>query len=170
MRTKEQFKAYVYQKAEAKRKENTRMRNIWLRGVAACSLLIVIGIVALFGGIGIDNVTEDLAPAEAEPKLKSQSTYTYSAVLDGAAECVLETECAMLADDAASNVGAAGTGLNILEIAKKECTVEYDTYTVEYDEPEELWIVVFYTEGVAGGDQTVYIGTDGSVNKIVYGE
>ena len=170
MRTKEQFKAYVYEKAEAKKAENARMRNIWLRSVATCSLIIIIGIVAIFGGIGIDNGLAELAPAEASPLLKTQSAYMYSAAFDGAVNYAVEAESAMFADDAAEVGRSGGSGMDVLEIAKKECTVEYDSYTVEYDEAEELWIVVFYTEGVAGGDQTVYIDNDGTVNKIVYGE
>jgi hypothetical protein len=33
-----------------------------------------------------------------------------------------------------------------------------------------MWKIVFYTEGVAGGDQTVYLDKDGITVLIVFGE
>lgn len=43
MRSKEQFKAYVYEKADAARVRNKRSRAAWARGAVAFSLLIVVG-------------------------------------------------------------------------------------------------------------------------------
>ena len=59
---------------------------------------------------------------------------------------------------------------DLLELAKNECTVEYDAYDIAFDEENEVWRVVFYKSGTVGGDQTVYIGADGKTKLIVYGE
>lgn len=57
-----------------------------------------------------------------------------------------------------------------LELAKKECTVEYDTTNVYYDAETVMWKVVFSTAGMLGGDQTVYLDGSGITCLVVYGE
>lgn len=56
------------------------------------------------------------------------------------------------------------------ERAKNECTVEYDTVTVQYDDTEKVWSVTFSTRGTLGGCQTVYLNQNGVTLLIVYGE
>ena len=59
-----------------------------------------------------------------------------------------------------------------LKLAEKECSVEYDTVKVSYDEDLRIYRISFYKEDVYidGGDQTVYINQDGVTQLIVYGE
>ncbi len=58
MRTKEQFRAYVYKKADEKKTYLRKSRAAWIRGTAAFSLLVVIGGVMLYGR-GIDQKAFD---------------------------------------------------------------------------------------------------------------
>ena len=57
-----------------------------------------------------------------------------------------------------------------LERAKKECTIEWDTSHVSFDKELSVWMVSFYTEGMLGGDQCVYLDSNGITLLIVYGE
>ena len=59
----------------------------------------------------------------------------------------------------------------IIERAKSECTIAYDTATISgYDDAEDMWMVVFSTSGTLGGCQTVYLDGHGVTHLIVYGE
>lgn len=57
-----------------------------------------------------------------------------------------------------------------LERAKKECTIEWDSFGVSFDNESTVWMVSFYTEGMLGGDQVVYLDGNGKTLLIVYGE
>jgi len=57
-----------------------------------------------------------------------------------------------------------------LERAKKECTIEWDASHVSFDNELNVWMVSFYTEGMLGGDQCVYLDSNGKTLLIVYGE
>ena len=57
-----------------------------------------------------------------------------------------------------------------VELAKKECTVEYDTFSVSYDQDAEIYCVSFGIEDLDGGNQDVYINQNGITELIVYGE
>ncbi len=57
-----------------------------------------------------------------------------------------------------------------VERAKNECTIGYDSVSVAYDSRESVWEIVFYTQGVLGGCQSVYMNKDGVTLLIVYGE
>ena len=57
-----------------------------------------------------------------------------------------------------------------LELAKNECTVEYDTTNIYYDRGTAMWKVAFFTAGILGGDQTVYLDGNGITRLVVYGE
>lgn len=59
---------------------------------------------------------------------------------------------------------------NVAERAKNECTVEYDSVTTYFDTDECVWKVHFCTDGMVGGDQSVYLDYDGKTLLIVYGE
>lgn len=59
---------------------------------------------------------------------------------------------------------------NAAEHAKNECTVEYDSVATWFDPDECVWKVQFYTSGMSGGDQTVYLDDTGKTLLIVYGE
>ncbi len=63
----------------------------------------------------------------------------------------------------------SGVG-DALGLAMLECTVKYDATKAYYDANADAWKVVFYTEGVDGGCQTVYLGGNGITLLIVYGE
>ena len=57
-----------------------------------------------------------------------------------------------------------------LERAKNECTIEWDSFGVSFDNESTVWMVSFYTEGMLGGDQVVYLDGTGKTLLIVYGE
>ena len=59
---------------------------------------------------------------------------------------------------------------NVAERAKNECTVEYNSITTYFDTDECVWKVHFCTDGMVGGDQSVYLDCDGKTVLIVYGE
>ena len=54
--------------------------------------------------------------------------------------------------------------------ALNECTIEYDTVTVNYDEAAEVWEVMYSTANTLGNCQSVYMDRDGVTLLIVYGE
>ena len=57
-----------------------------------------------------------------------------------------------------------------IERAKNESSLEYDTTKVWYDASADIWRVQFYMSGTVGGDQTVYLDSDGKTVLVVYGE
>lgn len=57
-----------------------------------------------------------------------------------------------------------------IQQAENERTIEYDTTAVCYDPVSDIWRVLFYTEGILGGCQTVYMDSNGITCLIVYGE
>ena len=165
MRTREQFKAYVYEKADRKMHEQKKSRKIFYKSAVSLSLLLIIGGAFLYSNIGVGNITEECAPlkmasvedgafvvADVAKSTGNGSIYGYSYSLDDKAEVQTESM------------------LDVLAIAKNVCTVEYDNYNIEYDEVSKLWKVDFFKSETAGGSQTVYIDENGTVKEIVYGE
>lgn len=63
-----------------------------------------------------------------------------------------------------------GNGEKALKLAENEVTIPYNQTYVAYDEKEDMWEVNFSTKNQFGGDQTVYLTSDGLTVKIVYGE
>lgn len=57
-----------------------------------------------------------------------------------------------------------------VENAAKECTVEHTSAAVFYDEETNMWMVNFYTIGMIGGSEEVYMNSNGETQLIVYGE
>ena len=57
-----------------------------------------------------------------------------------------------------------------VELAKKECTVEYDTISAAFDDDLKIYRISFFLDKFLGGDQNVYINQDGITQMIVYGE
>lgn len=54
--------------------------------------------------------------------------------------------------------------------ALNECTIEYDTVTVNYDEAAKVWEVMYSTANTLGNCQSVYLDETGMTLLIVYGE
>ena len=54
--------------------------------------------------------------------------------------------------------------------ALAECTIPYDSVTCRYDNEADMWDVCFFTSGVVGGCQDVYLNGSGVTCLIVYGE
>ena len=54
--------------------------------------------------------------------------------------------------------------------AINECTIDYDTVDVAYDEAEKVWEVTFSTADTLGNCQSVYMDQDGITLLIAYGE
>lgn len=57
-----------------------------------------------------------------------------------------------------------------VELAKKECTVEYDSIAVAFDEDCKIYRISFYKRDWLGGNQDVYIDLEGITQLIIYGE
>lgn len=60
--------------------------------------------------------------------------------------------------------------MDAVQQAAAECTVEHDKTTVYYDAAAEMWMVLFHTENMVGGGQSVYLDSSGMTQLIVYGE
>ncbi len=56
------------------------------------------------------------------------------------------------------------------ERAKAECTLEYSDIQVTYDPETKMWNVGFYTKGIDGNCQNIYMNERGITELIVYGE
>lgn len=73
--------------------------------------------------------------------------------------------------------GFINTGKNAIETADEavrlalyECNVGYDNAAVDFDSSSKVYRVSFWKENTAGGDQIVYINSDGITQFIFYGE
>jgi len=58
----------------------------------------------------------------------------------------------------------------VIELAEKECTVEYDGINVLYDSKNKIYCVSFGKEDYCGGNQDILINKDGVTQFIYYGE
>ncbi len=58
----------------------------------------------------------------------------------------------------------------VVDLAKRECTIEYDAIDVAYDSISNIYRISFYKEKTAGGSQDVYIDTEGITQLIIYSE
>ncbi|PXX48172.1 hypothetical protein DFR60_11851 [Hungatella effluvii] len=59
---------------------------------------------------------------------------------------------------------------SVVNRAKQECTILYTDTEVYDDIPGEMWMVLFYSKGMLGGDQEVYMDRNGITKLIVCGE
>ena len=59
---------------------------------------------------------------------------------------------------------------DLIELAKDECTIEYDSVSLAYDSQELIMRVTFYTEGTPGNCQDVFIDNTGKTILVIYGE
>ena len=62
------------------------------------------------------------------------------------------------------------TPQQVIERAQNECTIEYDTTALAYDNAADIWKVTFYTDGSIGNSQDVYLNGNGLTALIIYGE
>ena len=62
------------------------------------------------------------------------------------------------------------SAIDVITRAEFELTIEYDTISVAYDEPSDMWRVDFWTLDLDGNSQSVYINGNGLTCYIVYGE
>ena len=65
---------------------------------------------------------------------------------------------------------AIGSAEEAAQRAAAECTISYDSVTCSYDSEADMWNVSFFTSGVVGGCQDVYLNSSGVTCLIVYGE
>ena len=63
-----------------------------------------------------------------------------------------------------------GSAEEAVQRAAAECTISYDSVTCRYDSEADMWDVSFFTSGVLGGCQDVYLSGSGVTCLIVYGE
>lgn len=109
-----------------------------------------------------DETVTDTAESAYEVRTFSYM-YDMSVYTSGAAE--VKTEGFVNTE-----VNPVANGAEAVERAKAECTVEYDTADVYRDGIENVWKVVFGTEGTEGNCQSVYLNSDGVTVLVVYGE
>lgn len=57
-----------------------------------------------------------------------------------------------------------------IELAKKECNIDYNLVSVAYDEQEKIYCVEFGNRDMEGGCQSVYLSTEGITLLIISGE
>ena len=57
-----------------------------------------------------------------------------------------------------------------IELAKKECNVNYNSISVAYDEQEKIYCVMFGTVDMLGGCQSVYLSSEGITLLKISGE
>ena len=105
-------------------------------------------------------IPHDLSPVEILP-------FSYEEVLQmwGKSDPGVKT-------DGFQNTSGAviATPQQVIERAQNECTIEYDTTSLAYDNAADIWRVTFYTEGSAGNSQDVYLNGNGLTALIIYGE
>ena len=65
---------------------------------------------------------------------------------------------------------AVSSAEEVVQRATAECTISYDSVTCRYDSEADMWNVSFFTSGVVGGCQDVYLNSSGVTCLIVYGE
>ena len=216
MLTKEQFKALVYKKAAEAKAKNKANRAIWVRSIAAFSILMVVGGVYIYSnltngknaesimvedGIAIDygdkkagisynyskmenqavGLVADIPlvaniPVEAEnegiPESSPMAESAFDAFSFGDASDDFASESDGIITYGFKNVSesAVENASQAIELAKNECTINYDTTKVAYDSTADIWRVAFFTDGVLGICQEVYLNGDGTTRLIVYGE
>ena len=105
-------------------------------------------------------IPHDLSPVEILP-------FSYEEVLQmwGKSDPGVKT-------DGFQNTSEAviATPQQVIERAQNECTIEYDTTSLAYDNAADIWRVTFYTEGSVGNSQDVYLNGNGLTALIIYGE
>ena len=187
MRDNAEFKAFVYEKADVERIKVKKKKALIARSVTALSVCFVIVSVIAMGSGGFINKGFDSAK-ESGYGLKAANNMYYSAYdSDGAMEVgVAEIQCEDITsgthfsylgdkadfveadDNGAFNESYSFSNADFLEIAKKECRIEYESYDVFYDNAEEVWKIVFYNTDKNGTNQSVYVGKDGSLKMIIF--
>ena len=62
------------------------------------------------------------------------------------------------------------TEQQIIDLAKKDVTVEYNQTSARFDTEKGLWTVSFTKKNTAGGDQVFTITHEGKIIDVEYGE
>ena len=186
MRTKEEFKRYVYARAEKKSGAYKKQKVAFLRGITDFSVLFIVGGVWLYGNrdVSVGNVKNETSPAafsiekrevvaEAALIAENESNSVGTTLTYGLADQNDDGKFGAPKTDFENGKGAEVDHMSsdkALSIAENECTVAYNCTSISYDYETQLWKVVFYTEGVAGGCQTVFVDDVGDIVSIIYGE
>ena len=153
MRSKEQFKTYVYEKADAVHARNKHLRMVWTRGMVAFSLLVVVGGVFIHSDKSFWDA-KMVAPA-AENEIKTVTLH------DG---CIAETIApsvayGVLADDANAgvelerNVEDSSEESADLTVSKTDCVFYYSTVCAQN------MIACTACDFVIAEDASAYTGT-----------
>ena len=127
MRSKEQFKTHVYEKADAVHARNKHLRMIWTRGMVAFSLLVVVGGAFVHADQSFGDA-KLLAPV-AENEMKTE-------VADY--ECIAETIMPSVAYGAVTEDGSAESCLE--RNASDSSVVLSDDFTISKSE-----VVLYYS-------------------------
>lgn len=126
MRSREQFKAYVYAKAEAEQAQGRKHRRLMFSGIAACSVCICVISAAFLMPHGFNNKNETMA--DGAPSLDAFATDATYALKQ---ECAAETGAANDVNEN-SDYAAAGSADSLTEEsapALKSCLFSVNTST-----------------------------------------
>lgn len=154
MRNKEQFKAYVYEKADTVRTQNKRVRAAWTRGAVAFSLLIVVGGAFLYAnGDRLDKsmapTMENAANASIEMALFDAETgapteaYDYANLAD-----------AIFAEDCDENLPVTAAQSDAVYKATAETMAAQYSYVVTPSSSLKMEYVIAATASEYSGDLT----------------
>ena len=122
-------------------------------------------LVSEYDGSYIDVREEDIDEFISRTKVISEFNYRDDAVLYKKDNEGVKTEGFVNTEP--SEIITVKDAVNL---AKKECSVEYDTMKIWYDYTKGVWKINFSKFNTLGGDQTVYIDRNGITLMRVSGE
>ncbi len=141
MRNNEQFRAYVYEKADAKRAKNKRMHAAWTRGAVAFSLLVVVGGVYLLssGDFTSDGITNE--------KMASSAEYVAGKSIDMSATNAVASDYASLVDVEDGDISVA---------YDEQASVQESLYTVLTEVETKGYIMQYAYAASSLSEDAVY--------------
>ena len=135
---------------------------------------LALALTLLPAGCGQDAAapSDELSPTHAEaqntaPPSAEIPSFSYAEVQDTYAE---NTPGVLRDGFQNTSPFAVSSAEEAVQRATAECTISYDSVTCRYDSEADMWDVCFFTAGMAGGCQDVYLNGSGITCLIVYGE
>ena len=136
------------------------------RSALIICFFLIIFVLSGCGEKGVDTQT-NINSADITVDSDTVHTFSYSADSD-----YLDKDLSGVRADGFENttVSPINNASEAVERAKKDCIVEYDAVEVSFDSEFNYWRVDFYTKGMDGGNQSVYLNSDGITLYSVCGE
>lgn len=111
-------------------------------------------------------VRKEISDAVKEPQIPV-AEFSYADIL----ERYKEDDPGVITEGFKNTSSCKYSGIEgLIELAKKECTIGYDSVSLAYDSQQLIMRVAFYTEGISGNSQDVFIDNTGATTLIIYGE